>query len=125
MAYTQPKYWQHGDGTTAADFNKYSSNLTYFAGALVGVNMACSRFRDENEVPHWFEIQHRSRYLVYAEANDAPRLTNRSRSLSFGLTEVPEGEICNILDLDEIDWLVPGMIYLVRECRYAIETDFI
>lgn len=125
MAFSEPKYWQKGDLTSATEFNKYSTNLSYLAGVFPGFNLTSSRKKSQDDVPAWFVIQHRFRYLVYKDAEDQCRITNRNQTETQGLSKVEDGDTYAVFDLDELDWLVSGMLYIAWDCEFAIETDWI
>ena len=125
MAFQPPKYWQRGDLTSASEFNKYSNNCSHLVGVFSGYNLICSRNKNFSDVKTTeFVIQHRSRYLIYLDAKSTAALVDKHDSKNtFGLSEVKDEDVFGMIDLDEIDWLVPGKLYRVRFCHYAEETD--
>lgn len=134
MAYTEPPAWAHGQADTnlIAGLNIIAANLTHFATAHPGLAGAtCSGGGEYAGSDQTTSITHRRahRWLVYAASdNDDPVMLTllhaavTSKDFSMSL-DIDEEEGTMYLDLDSIDWLLPGMAYIVRNVSFAFESD--
>lgn len=135
MAYTEPPAWAHGQADTnlAAGLNTIAGNLAHFATAhpgYAGVTSSGSAndtltSDSENSITH----RRAHRWLVYsASDNDDPVLLTllhaevTSKDFSTSLESSEEVAVM-YMDLDSIDWLLPGMAYTVRNVSFAFESD--
>jgi hypothetical protein len=128
MAYNTPKHWVYGDEPDATEFNKYSGNLSAILAAYDGKNWVNNgrMYQDvdlENE-DFAFIHQNMHRWLVYrADAN--PQLVSwLDVNDTYGLQATEDDEWA-ILDLEQVDWLAPGLLYKVEGCICAHETEYL
>lgn len=133
MAYTEPPVWEHGQADTnlVAGLNILSGNLTHFATAHPGVAGAtCSGGGEYAGSEETLSVTHRRahRWLVYrVDDNDEPVTVTLLHALvgskDFSTTVDSADEEMVYLDLETINWLLPGMAYTVRNVAYAFEVD--
>jgi len=133
MAYTEPPVWAHGQADTnlVAGLNILAGNLAHFATAHPGLAGAtCSGGGEHAGSEETRSVTQRRahRWLVYiADDNDDPvtltLLHAPVTSKDFSISIDSEEDAMSYLDMDEIDWLLPGMCYIVRNVAYAIEID--
>ena len=123
-----PKLWKFEDLTSAAEFNKYSANLSDLVALYSGCNFGdCGHELYNGEAATVF-MQHTRRYLYYQNKshNEAAVLHcwgDGSKTYSLGDIEDENG---GLLDLEqEISWLAPGMYYLITDVAYAWETEVV
>ena len=133
MPFVDPSYSQHLDQPSAAGLQVFSGNLAVFATQL-HFNQTCgggivSPSTGDTKWPLHMIFQHRSSFLVYREAdNDLPLILYAGSdpdNKTYDLSVVPDGEDYNILELSNVDWLVPGMVYVATNVRFAFQTNFI
>lgn len=133
MPFVDPPYSEHLDQPSAASLQIFSDDLAVFNTQL-HFNQTCgggivSPSSGETKWPLHFVLQHRSRFLIYREAdNDLPLnlyAAGDPDNKTYDLSVVADGEDYNILQLDNVDWLVPGMVYVAVNVRFAFQTNYI
>lgn len=107
------KTWRHGDYPTAADLNAYSTDLNAAHNLLgdVGISKGC--WHESNAR---FYLNHVYRYLYWDSVGKVESLDGAN---SVSLSEPPTG--VGQMDLDTVDWLQYGQIYLVTGVTWCIE----
>ena len=120
MPYQTPKTWAFGDIVGAADLQKYTNNLTWWASNLPTVPAQASG-------PHGQIImRHSHRWLVYLpdSQDDAPTLTkfrDTTGEYETSLETATADGKPKWFDLQSLDWLVEGMAYTVSDVLFARE----
>lgn len=134
MAYTEPPAWAHGQADTnlVAGLNIVAANLTHFSTAHPGVaGVTCSGGGEYAGSDDTRSVTHRRahRWLIYmVEDDDDPTAltllhADPVEDKDFSTTLDGEEGKTMYFDLDTIDWLLPGMAYIVRNVVYAFELD--
>ena len=65
-------------------------------------------------------ITHKRRWLIYKSTGEIRHTTD---PVTFPSVSLGDSDEINAEDLDQIDWLVPGMLYMVVGCSVAYEDD--
>lgn len=127
MAYTVPKHWAFGDKPNATEFNKYATNLAEILAIYDGKNWI-SNGRNYVVIENQdFAIiqQNWHRWLVYRTDEAGAQLISFYDATDvYSLTET-ENEEWAILDLEEVEWLAPGILYKIEGCLCAFETELL
>lgn len=121
MPYQTPKTWAWGDTISAAELQKYSSNLTHWQTNLPVVPPQASG-------PHGTVVlRNAHRWLVYLpdSEDDAPTLSllrDSTGEYSTSLETATDDGESKWFDLQSLDWLVVGMTYMITDVHFAKEV---
>lgn len=128
MAYQQPKNWVYGDVPNATELNKYATNLGEILAYYDGRNYASSgRATPTADIDVSVMQQNRHRWLVYRTDTDDAQLVSwiDPENDVYALPATPTDEFWTILDLEQVDWLAPGLVYTVEGCLCCFETEYL
>lgn len=127
MAYLTPKHWAYQDKPNATEFNKYATNLAEILAIYDGKNWISNGKVFEEIENQDVAIIHQNwhRWLVYrTDASGAMLVSWFDAQDTFSLTETNDDEWA-VLDLEEVSWLAPGILYKVEGCLCAFETELL
>ena len=145
--YQEPKWWSFRDVVDAGDMQRYKTNLAWLAANASFPSNVCSGEEDSqlfevNEDVHRGRLfRHNGRWLVYLCGDDAeaPMIWSASMAYSQQWLTHPDyvEELPNVstisheydgwsewlwYDLNQVNWLVPGMYYFVWKIKEAFEV---
>lgn len=123
MAYERPKQWEHGDIPTAADFNHYTNSLIYLNPFFVVRAFHTAR-KDNGGDGVTFAVTKRFRWFHYIVASGKDDGQIQDPAGVFEAVALDKGSGgWVVLDLNGIDWLTPGFLYLVEDVAVALESS--
>jgi hypothetical protein len=121
MAYAVPPRFSHGSTVSAAEMQKYSDGLNAIHDALPLEKISWGIPYSNMEDTQTFFLIHKRRWLIYKSTGEIQHPTEPETYPAVSLSDT--GGIC-AADLDqEVDWLVPGMLYKVVGCSVCFEDD--
>lgn len=107
--------WAHGDYPTAAKLNAYRDDLNTAHGAIgdAGLSLAC-----EHKSSAEFYLTHNYRYLYW---DSTGQIQSTDGTKTVGLSDPDTPGAAGQIDLDSIDWLLYGMMYVVTGVTWCME----
>ena len=124
MAYSAPPHWTHGDEPDGAAIQTYADSLDYLHG-LIGD--AAHNFAvlwsyenvDAGFAGSDFYLVHRFRWLIYRGDGELVDPSGAGETLTLS----GDGVTLLAYDLDDVEWMTPGRLYIVKDCLFALEND--
>lgn len=120
MAYSTPKVWAHEDTVAAAEMQKYSDGLDAIKPMFPTEKESWAHAFSLMEDTQTYSLTHKRRWLIYKSTGEIRHPTD---PVTYPAVSLGDSEEINAEDLDQIDWLVPGMLYLVVGCSVCFEDE--